>query len=235
MTSRKRVAVLAARAAAERDRGISLIELIIAMVLLSIVTTVVAALLISLTNAATMSRGIDASSKTASNAMNDLALVIRNGSTVPVKNNIIPLAAFVAGGPESLTIHSILGGSGLSLSPVKVKFTVNAKRQLIEQRWTAKVTDGYFSWPADAAMTSRNLSGSLLIPKDEERPLFTYLDEKRNPIEMSAGNQLSAPNLGKVRSVLITMRVEAEGGAKGQIIELENIVGVPNLGEVSAE
>ncbi|GHD47196.1 type II secretion system protein [Mycetocola manganoxydans] len=224
-----------ARARTGTERGITMVELLVAMLLLSIVMTVVIALLSSLTKAASMSQGIDASSKTASNAMNELALVIRNGASVPVRNNIVPLAAFAAASPESMTIHSVLSSTGSVLAPVKVGFTVNAQRQLIEQRWTASVSDGYYSWPASATVSTRNLSGSLLIPEAGGTSLFTYLDSTGTPIPMGAGNKIIAANLEKVRSVIITMRVEAEGGAAGEIVELVNTVGVPNLGEVRTE
>lgn len=214
------------------DRGITMVELLVSMLLLSVVMTIVVALLVSITNAAALSQGIDASSKTAANAMNELAQVVRNGAPVPVKNNIVPQPAFVSAEPEALTIHSVLDSAGSILVPVKVGFTVNAKRQLIEHRWTATVSDGYYSWPTGAVMKSRNLSGSLLIPEAGGTPLFTYLDSLGNPLTMGTGNKLTAANLAKVRSVTITMRVEAEGGATGEIIELVNTIGVPNLGEV---
>lgn len=209
-----------------------MVELVVSMLLLSIVMTIVVSLLMSITNAAALSQGIDASSKTASNAMNELAQVVRNGATVPVKNNIVPQPAFVSAAPESLTIHSVLDSSGSMLVPVRVGFTVNAKRQLIEHRWTASVTDGYYTWPTGVAVTSRNLSGSLLIPEAGGTPLFTYLDSLGNRLAMGTDNKLTAANLAKVRSITITMRVEAEGGATGEIIELVNTIGLPNLGEV---
>lgn len=215
----------------DSERGISMSELIIAMMLFTIVLAVVAGMYMSLTRASNLSRAIDGSTRTASNALNELAQVIRNGTAVPKANSVIPIPAFDLAGKESLTIYSLVDTAAPTMAPVKVSFTVNAKRQLIETRAVAKLVAGYWVWPGLTAPTTRNLSGSLVVPLDGIS-LFRYLDETGAVIPPDASGKLTTAQLERVMAVSITMRVEADAGAPGKIIELKNTVGVPNLGNV---
>lgn len=214
-------------ASSKDERGMSMSELIVSMAVFAILLTVVAGLFVGLSRATALSRALDGSTRVASNALNELALVVRNGTTVPQSGNTTPRSAFSFAGTEELTIYSIVGEAAV-LSPVKVNFTVNAQRQLIETRSLPKEVGGYWVWPGVSAPTKRNLSGALVV---SEVALFTYLNASGVAITPPAGGSLTDEQLALVTAVRITIRVEADAGAPGRIIELKNTVGVPNLGK----
>lgn len=214
-------------ASVKDEAGLSMSELIVSMAVFAVLLTVVAGLFVGVSRATALSRALDGSTRVASNALNELALVIRNGTTVPQSGNTTPRSAFSFAGTEEVTIYSIVG-VGAVLSPVKVTFTVNAQRQLIETRSLPKDVGGYWVWPGVSAPTKRNLSGSLVV---SDVALFTYLNAAGGTISPSGGGSLTNEQLALVTAVRITIRVEADAGAPGRIIELKNTVGVPNLGK----
>lgn len=213
------------------DDGLSLIELIVSMMVFAVVLTLVGSLFWGMSQTSAQARAIDASSRTSANAMNELALVIRNGASVPKLGQTAPMPAFSVASRESMVLYTVISGSGSSLAPVRVSFSVNASRQLIEVRTKAVESSGYWTWPGSAPSTSRNLSGALIVSTDAA-PLFRYLDGQGVIIAGNAAGTLATADLEKVASVEITLRVQAEGIASGRTIELKNTVTVPNLGNV---
>ncbi|SEB40840.1 hypothetical protein SAMN04489806_0469 [Paramicrobacterium humi] len=209
-------------------------ELLVSMLVFSVLLTVVAGMYVSITRSSNQSQAIDASTRVAANAMNEVSLVIRNGTTITQASTTDLIAAFPEAKSDSLTVYSILDSTSAGLTPVKVQFWINADRELIETRWAATKTGEYWTWPSSTPSTSRNLSGSLLV--SEEKPLFTYLDEAGTKITGGTNGTLSPDQRAKVTSVSITMRVEAaDGGADLRTVDLDNVVGVPNLGNVRQE
>jgi prepilin-type N-terminal cleavage/methylation domain-containing protein len=213
------------------DDGLSLIELIVSMSVFAVVLTLVGSLFWGMSRTSSQARAIDASSRTSANAMNELALVIRNGAMVPKLGETTPLPAFSTASREQMVLYSVISGSGSSLEPVRVSFSVNSARQLIEVRTRGVYGGGYWTWPGSAPSTTRNLSGALIVSTGTE-PLFRYLDGQGEAITGNAAGTLATADLERVASVAIILRVQAEGVAEGRIIELKNTVSVPNLGNV---
>lgn len=216
------------------ERGMSMSELLVSMLIFSVLLTVVAGMYVSITRSSNQSQAIDASTRVAANAMNEVSLVIRNGTTIAQSGTTDLISAFPEATSDTLTVYSILDSTSAGLTPVKVKFWINEDRELIETRWTATRSGDYWTWPTGTSSTSRNLSGSLLV--SEDKPLFTYLDESGAKISGGSGGTLGSDQRAKVTSVSITMRVEAaDGGADLRTVDLDNVVGVPNLGNVRQE
>ncbi|WP_345761939.1 PulJ/GspJ family protein [Diaminobutyricibacter sp. McL0608] len=214
------------------DRGLSLIELIVAMFLTSIVLVVTVSLFVSTTKSANVAQSIDGGTRQASNGMNELARMIRAATPNPYSNPApgTPLnePALTSASANSVTFYAYVNLTASGESPVKVTYTVNAQGRLAETQCKATTTtagvNGHWDFVTGTACVTRYLCNSL--PTTGQ--LFHYLT--------AGGVEISPPGtdatlLPTIRAIKVSLTIQPTG--KANAVTLTNTVGMPNLGFVT--
>lgn len=215
------------------DRGLTAAELLVAAVITILVLLMTSSFFLSATTAVTKSRNASLDSGTATNAMIEVSRVLRSGSPNPVLNNSLPDPIFLAGTAESVTLYSYADASVTSPSPMIMQFAVDATtRQLVEKRWAATANaGGYFTFPDYTTATptwQRTIAGPISTTPTGRPPLFVYLASTGTITVGGTGLTLAQRNT--IVSVQVTVRVNASGYVGATGVELQNTVGLPNLG-----
>ena len=222
------------------DEGITLVELLVAIVLLAIASAMILNLFLSTTKAVGTSSSLTQNTRTAANIMDEISRVIRVGNLNLAPGNVTDPAVVVAK-PESLTIIAYIDSRNLrDPEPVKVEFTVNAARQIVETRWPAtRNAEKYWVFSATASST-RTLPGTIAIPSGANT-LFTYYTPDSTADGLAEGKKIAFTNKTagldrserlKIRSVHVNLVVLGAGDSASTAITVQNMVGIPNLNAV---
>lgn len=219
----------------KRDSGISLVELLVAMMLLALVLTMVTSLFIVTTKTVAQSQAINDSSRVAANVANELSRVIRVGDTLGVSGSQVPAPVFSFAGRESLIMYSNVDVNAAtsvavrSAQPTLVKFELTAgTRQLVESRWTASASGRFWTFAAISTPPNftRNLGGPFAVPSGSARALFSYFDKSSSPIVPPAIGSMSEADRKRIVSVQITVVIEALGSTRSSTVT--NTIVLPN-------
>lgn len=226
--------------ATEGERGVSLVELLVAIMLLGIVLTMVSGLYISGMRTVSMTGDVNVNTKTASNGMNEVARVIRAGTANPVEGQALSDPAFVEAKPESVILYAYVNLDSSGEQPVMIRLYVNAQRQLVEQRWASNaLVDGYWGFPSlypattgYAAPESTRILADTIAPHSGSAPyLFTYYSDLKGHDAIAAfGGNVGSSALSTIVAVKVTMTVQPSLTDNSSPVTLVNIVGIPNLG-----
>ena len=220
------------------DDGLTVIELLVAMLVLSIFSALVINLYVSTTKSVAMSSSMNLNTRVAANTMNELTRVIRASGNNSLGGALLESAVQVAT-REKLTVYSTVDASIPDLRPSKVEFAINpSTRQLVERRWLAKngVNELWdFSGTLPLAST-RILPGTYLTPPTSATDyFFTYLaadrvTELKTNVATTAG--LSEADRLKVAYIKVTIVVRNSDNAQSAPVTISNIVALPNLPKV---
>lgn len=216
------------------ERGLSLAELIVGVtVTLVLLGMVVSFFMIgSKTIASTRTTSLD--SGVASNLMNEISRVIRVGSDNPIVGTAQPQPAFLAASNESLTMYSFVDASTAAVNPVIVQFSLDGTRSVVEKRWAATSTaGGYFVFPdytSSAPSSTRRLGGPVAPTPSGAAQLFTY-NAASGPLSMPGTGTIAPTDLDSIISVQVDIRVNTNTASNAPGIEMQNTVGIPNLGK----
>jgi type II secretory pathway pseudopilin PulG len=221
----------AARLRTAPDAGISLVELIVAILVLGIVSTMIVSLFAGTLQAVTVSSALDKNTREASNGMNEMSRIVRAGTPYPVSNAVQPKPAFATAANETFTIYAYVNLANSDQQPVKVQFSVDGNGNLVEKKWTSTLSGGYYTFPTTTAPTTRTLASSV-VPKVSGSPyIFTYLDASGAAIPMPSGGLVGDDALAAISSVTITLTIQGSSMDTRSRVTLVNTVGIPNLGQ----
>lgn len=213
---------------ARRDAGLSLAELIVAMMVFGIIVAVVTTTFISLTKATAQARGVDANTRVASNVMNEVSRVVRAARTIPTPGGT-EATSFSLATTESLTLTTAVNGAdSLTTVPRKVTFGVAADRSLVETTvvGTPLQTD---YWQFVSTPTKRTLGGSVVTAASSGAPLFTYYDFTGAVLTPDSGGALSATQLPAIAAVQVSVTIDRTATASSQAVTLQTTVSLSNL------
>lgn len=225
------------------DSGISLVEWLVAMFIFGIVITLIANLYVSTTKAMDNAQNTNQNTRSASNAMNEMARMIRAGTDNPVAatgfgtpppNN----PAFVYARNESVLFYAFVNLTGTAQQPIQVRLRIDATtRRLTEDIWPAiSLGNGYWSFPSETTTPQRTrILADVVAPQTGSAPwTFRYLDVTNTPIATGAGVTGGVANtataLASIASVQITLTILTRLGVTTHSVSLQNTVGLPNLG-----
>lgn len=221
------------RLAAHPDRGLGLAELIVSMALTTIVLIAVGVLLTSGLRANSVSTSIGTNTQSASNAMNEMSRMLRAATTNPVPNQLTNSPAFVSVAPESMTFYAYVNLDSSAEQPMKVTFSLDTKRNLVETR-TQAVAAGSGFWNFSGATTTRILAGPIAVTKTGATPLFSY---RTDPVAgqvlgsvLSLAAPLTSDQLGSISAVTITAEIGSTTAGLPTNVVLSTTVGLPNTG-----
>lgn len=228
------------RLAKDPEAGITLAELLVAIVILGIVLSIASAFLVGSMKVVASAQATALGSNNSSNVMNEVSRVIRSGDDNPVVGNGVANPAFLTATAESLAIYSYVdaydGSATKQTRPLIVQFGLDNTRRLVEQRWLpASSTGGYFTFGPIATTTpqySRYIGGPIQAASTTPSmasPLFTYVDLTNQTITPPAGG-FAAADLRRIAAVIVTVRVRSGDSSTGAVTVLQNTVRIPNLG-----
>lgn len=233
----------------DRESGFTLVELLVAIVVLAILLTIVGSLFLTSVRTVSASEATGQATGTASNAINELSRVIRSGTPNAVVGQLLPDPPFVAATTESLTMYSYVdsytGPGSTQVRPLLVQFSLDGARRLVEKRWVPSTSDpGYFVFPTPVSnptttpvysaptRSALTIAGPIAATPSSpagSAPLFSYLDADGNTLTPSATG-LTSTQLGEVARVLVTIRVAGAASSTRPTVVLQNTVRIPNLG-----
>lgn len=217
------------------DAGLTLLELLVAMGVSSILIALVATVFVTTSRVFTDQEGATDSARMASTAMNEVTRVVRAGTELPESGKTANTPVFAYAGAEKIEMAAFIDAeSSKDPAPVKVSFGRNSANELVETRWAA---DRYLKiyWRfRDSPASARTIARSLLAP-DKTRPLFRYFDKDGAALTPAAGASLSEDQRRNIASVQITMQVQANGSGRTAPVAIQNMVGLPNLGVARVE
>ncbi|AMB57657.1 PilW family protein [Microterricola viridarii] len=216
---------------AERDRGIGLAELLVAMMVTLIAAAIVMGIFVSSTKSVATGAAAHADTGTASTLMNELSRVIRSG----VKNQLsgVEKPPLIVAKPTSLTMYSLVDMDAVGvMRPVKVELSLNAAGALVEKRFKATLSaDGSWTFPASSVvLLDRTLPGTIL-PRSASNPfdLFSYI--KADGTEVTAPTAgLTDTQMADIVAVKVSLAVRADTKSSATPAKLSNKIGMPNVG-----
>jgi len=216
----------ALRALRSQDEGLSLIELLIAIMLTGLIMTLGVWMFVAGTHSVSLAQSIDGGTRQASNGMNQVARMIRaatpNPLASPTPGNPLNAPAIIAATATSLQFYAYVNLSGAE-SPVMVAYGLN-NGILQETQYPATSTtpgaNGH--WDFGAAKPTRNLCNS--IPTGTT--VFTYFDKTGAtllPANLTTDTQRAA-----IASIQVTITIQPTGAASA--VTITNTIGMANVG-----
>jgi type II secretory pathway pseudopilin PulG len=216
-----------------------MVELLVVILIMGIVTAMIASFYSSTMKTVHIASALRTNTAMASNAMNELARTIRAGTENPLRNQALPAPVFVVAQPNTVVLYAYVNLRSSDQTPVMVRFSVDAERRLIEEKWPA-VLDAYGYWafpavsqatgkPTQAPASSRVLASAVALPGNGVAPLFTYEDVAGDPVTMTSAG-VSSSVIPDVAAVRVSVAIQGSTADAAARVVLENTVGIPNLG-----
>ncbi len=225
------------------DSGLSLAELLVTMLVLSLFTIMVTSMFSSVTRTFTRDRAASDSTRIASIAMNEVTRVLRSGTEIQVKNAVNE-PVFLLATDESVVIRAYLDTDSAAPRPIVARFEVTSSRILVEKRWNADPTTAPY-WKFTSLPTppfqvaasywtnpayQRTIAQKITPAVSGSPALFQYYDAGGVRIVPPAGGSLSTAQLKTIAAVRVTMSVQADLTERARPVVVRNTVGIPNLG-----
>jgi type II secretory pathway pseudopilin PulG len=216
------------------DAGISLAELIVAIMVFGIVLTVVGSMFGTMTKATTYANATDQNVRNASNGMNAMSRMFRSAQNLP-QLNTTDRPAFSDARAESATLVTAVNldpSTTDESTPLEVRFTVDAKRNLRETTRTAvrpSVGSTYWVFNATSPTTARTITTPVSSTPSGAAPLFRYFSADGVELVPPTGGTLSGDDLDDIASVSITLRQANSKSTLDNGVTLVNTVMLENL------
>lgn len=204
------------------ERGITLMELIVAMALSMIVVVAAAGFLGAAQKAQGSVRTIDGNTRTSSNVMNEVGRMLRAATVNPIQN-ADSAPAFVSATPTLVQFYAFVNLTSSEAKPVKVQFQV-VDNQLVETQWASTAvagTTGYWTY-ATTPTSTRTIAAPLAISSTSP---FTYLAS--DGVTVLDGTV--AANLDDIRFVRVNLEIgSATVGAYSNVV-MTTTIALPNV------
>ncbi|MFC5928109.1 type II secretion system protein [Cryobacterium melibiosiphilum] len=213
----------------EREQGLSLVELLVAMLVLGILAAIVSGLYVSSMRSVSHAEVLTANTRSVSNGMNEMARVIRAATDNPVSGVVLSAPALEAAGAESVTFYAYvnLGTPVATQPPVKVRLNLDANRRLVETKFAAvTLTPGFYGF--SATPVSRRILTEAIAPAGTPS-LFRYLQADGTTI-VPAATGLTLAERRLVTAVQVSVTVTNGSTDARTWVTLQNTVGMPNVG-----
>jgi prepilin-type N-terminal cleavage/methylation domain-containing protein len=220
----------------KKDAGVTLVELMVAMLVFGILSAIVVSLYTAANKSVLSTSNNDQNTQAAGNAMAELTRVIRGATTNPVTGGSeTPAFPTIEGTltpatSNSLLLYSYVDSSALTPTPYLVQFTIDGTTgQLDEKRWAATTdSTGLFSFPAITTTPSFTRTFPGKITSTAAAPLFSYLDNS-NPTPVVLGGTVASGDLDNIAAVTVTIVSQSSTNSTIKPATLQNTVGLPNV------
>lgn len=214
------------------ERGISVVELIVAMTLSVLVLTIAGSFLISTQRASVTAGRVNENTRTAAAAMNEMTRVMRSATDNPVSTGDDPQYAFQYASATSVRFFTYVNTSSTASQPVQVQLSLDTSRGTItETKWsgTAVAYSDYFTFPMStgATLSATPTSTRTLVNSVVSANAFTFYNAAGGVIAPSGGS-ISATDLPNIRKVTVTVTTGAST-SDTRATTLTNSVNLPNI------
>ena len=223
------------------EAGITLVELLVAMMLLGILLSVIASLYVSALNAVSLGRTVTNNTKQVSNAMNEATRVIRAGTENPLTPPTLPAPAFVTAKKDDIIMYAFINLQSAEEQPQMIRLWVDRTTgNFRESRWAATKVTGTTRWtfpsnpctatnvPAGCTAPISTVTLATAVPASAS-VIFQYFQKNGDPITTPATGLVEADRK-LVSSVKVTLTIQASLTDSSNPVSVENTVGMPNLG-----
>lgn len=208
------------------ESGVTLTELIVTTALMSMLLVMIMTIFITFTRTFADERSATSNTASATVAMNELTRVIRSGTANPVGPSAPADPVFSFAGSERVVLQAYLDTDAASPEPVKVEFLITTDRTLVERRWDARATSGYFTFSSTMA-SERTVVRQIATGTT---PVFRYFDADNVELTPPVGGSLTLIQRNAVAAVKVSMTIQTDPTGRAKTASLENTVGIPNLG-----
>lgn len=210
--------------AAEED-GVSLTELIVTMMIMGVVLAIVGSMFVNVAEITANSNATTRKSSVAANIMDAVGEVVRTAANNPIIGSEDADPAIISGTGSALTLYSFVDTSAKSPELSKVGYRVDASGNLIEDRWKASVSQGF--WTFSGTPTSRTLGGPVSTAVGSTA-LFVYLDSLGAEIPFAATG-LTFEQRKTVASIRVRVTMPNDPTTGSDPIVVVSTIGMPNL------
>lgn len=218
--------IAALRELRKRESGLSLIELLIAIMLTGLIMTLGVWMFVAGTHSVSLAQSIDGGTRQASNGMNQVARMIRAATPNPLANptpgNPLNAPAVISATATSVQFYAYVNLSGAE-SPVMVAYGVSGGiLQETQYPATSNTAGANGHWDFGAAKPTRNLCNS--IPSGTV--VFRYFDKTR--AELLPANLTTDTQRAAIASIQVTITIQPTGAANA--VSITNTIGMANVG-----
>ncbi|WP_092091255.1 type II secretion system protein J [Curtobacterium sp. UNCCL20] len=222
---------LAARAHRE-ERGLTLVELLVAMTLSLIVLTVAGSFLVSSQKASVTASSVSQNTRIASVAMNEMGRVLRAATDNPVPTGDDSQYAFQYASATSIRFFAYVNLESTLSQPVEVQLTLDpVAKTITETKWVGTAVSGnsaYYSFPlaTGATLTSTPTSKRILASTVASTTAFTFSDSDGDPL--GASGAVAPSDLPNIRSVGVFVAIGSSATDPNRVT-LTNTASLPNI------
>jgi len=205
----------------DSERGLTLIEMVVAMSLLAIVTTLVTVLVVTLSQTFARQESEQDSSNRAALAMQHVSRVIRSGTEITQASSWQQAPVFSVAEPRTVTLQSYVGVESTAEGPARVVLTIDTARgELTETRFAPRKSGGL--WVYDTTPTSRRV----LAHDVTEASAFAFVRANGTLLPDRA---LAEAERREIAAVRVDLVVQTHGGSDAQPAALRTEISLRNL------
>lgn len=199
----------------------TLIEMVVAMSLLAIVTTLVTVLIASLAQTFTRQESEQDSSNRVALAMQHVSRVIRSGTEITQSSTWQPVPVFTVAESRSVTLQSYVGVESTDEGPMRVTLALDGStRELRETRFAPRRSGGvwvYDSTPSSSRVLAHDVTAA---------SAFTFLRADGTALPSRGLTEAERREIAAVRVDLV---VQTHGGSDAQPAALRSEISLRNL------
>ena len=211
------------------DDGMTITELLVAMLILSIVTAMVVTFFATVTRTFTTDSLASSNTNIAADSMNSLTRIIRAATEIELSGETAVAPVFQSASQTGMTLYTFYDNGTVAADQVeRVTLALNTTTNSVTEVRVRGSQSGT-KWSFSATQPTQVLATNVAPRASGEAYLFTYYDAEDNPVEVGAGTTNRAI-LGTIASVKVNLTVQMDGVGRAGAVNLQNTVVIPNLG-----
>ena len=203
----------------QREAGLGLIELLVAMFITALALSMVAAFFTNIARTTVNGRGDRQATGAASIALDEISRVVRVAADIKQPTTPLP-AVDTTSGATTITVYAWADVDSANPVPSKVQFSVDASSNLVERRTPGVLSSGY--WSFTGTTVTRTFSGPLTLG------LAYYADSADPNTAPTQVLPTTAANALSITSVAVTITAPRKAWRSTAPVVLATTVLMPN-------
>jgi type II secretory pathway component PulJ len=204
------------------ETGLSLTELIVAMMVFAMLLAMVGGFIVSAGRANQLNRNLTTTNGAASTAMNEVSRMLRGAVTHPVSGQQLDDPAFISVASNAISFYTSVNLSGSTANMLEVSYSLTGTT-LMESIYQPSSVDsnGYYTF-GSAPTTTRALAYNIVTQANGGPALFSYVDGTNAAMAQPSSNLLG------IAAVTVSIQVGAANSTTQSTL-LTDTVGLPNI------
>jgi type II secretory pathway pseudopilin PulG len=203
------------------EAGLSLTELIVAMMVFAMLLAMVGGFIVSAGRANQLNRNLTTTNGAASSAIDEVGRMIRGAVTHPVSGQQIDDPAFISVASNSVSFYTSVNLSGSTANMIEVSYSVSGTTLIESIYQPTSVANGYYTF-GSTPTTTRAIAYNIVTQASGGPALFGYLDGTNTAIASPSSS------LAGIAAVTVSIQVGA-ANSSSQSTLLTDTVGLPNI------